>query len=129
MIDDNEANQAISALNDSTLNGRQIAVKKAEDRSDSRQKRDFKSQENKPFRPQERPSNNLDRPIRNTNDDGEDASEVFIPTLPPKNKVESKKKDLSSRKHDDKPKNQKMPAYKKSGKQSKFFLDDEDDIY
>lgn len=129
MYDEIEANQAISALNDSTLKGRQIAVKKAEDRSDNRPKRDFKTQENKPFKAQERTASSSEKPFRNTNEDSEDIPEVFIPSLPPKNKLESKKKDLSARKHEDKPKNHKMPAYKKSGKQSKFFLDDDDDLY
>ncbi|MBP6458890.1 MAG: hypothetical protein KA264_02225 [Crocinitomicaceae bacterium] len=131
MKNEEEAHQAIKGLDGLTLHGRQIAVKIAEDRNDNRPKREFNSndRERRPAAPRENREhtggNKVDSEYKNPKFD---SPEVFIPpVIPQVNKVNDKKKDLSAKKHDDRPKTQKMPAYKKSGKQNKFFYDDEDD--
>jgi RNA recognition motif-containing protein len=136
MKNEEEAHQAIKALDGISLHGRQIAVKQAEDRGDSRPKKDFSgSTERKPFNSTPRENNTRDTsaPSRDfkAKPSNDDDIEPFIPPIiPPVNQVKNdKKKDLLAKKHDDRPKTNKMPAYKKSGKQSKFFYDDEDEDY
>ena len=133
MKNEDEAHQAIKGLDGLTLHGRQIAVKIAEDRNDSRPKRDFNSNDRNDRERRPAPRDNreqtggakIDSEYKNVKFD---TPEVFIPpVIPPVNKVNDKKKDLSAKKHEDRPKTHKMPAYKKSGKQNKFFYDDEDD--
>eukprot|EP01041_Mallomonas_annulata_P039805 gene39805-63570_t len=80
MFDESEADAAIENLDNSTLNGRQIAVKKAEDRSNSRPdnrsenrgefkpRKDFSSDrgERKPF---ERPASTYNKVAKDSDDD------------------------------------------------------------
>ena len=134
MFDEDEANQAIEALDGLTLSGRQIAVKKADDRSssprgdsrgtDSRPKRDFSS-ERKPF--EKRPEPSFPRPDL-------DDKPVFV--IPETDKFKSAPKKVALKKNeggkstsDGKPKQQKMEAYKKSGKNNRYFDIDDDDDY
>lgn len=131
MFNEEEAKNAIKSLDGHTFNGRQIAVKQAEDRRDNN-RRD--NNDRKPFNRDNR-NNNDQRPNHTTTDSrvkNEDTtpSPNFPPNIPStNNKTVVKKKDNFAKKLDDRPKAQKMAAYKKSGKQQKFFYDDEDDIY
>ncbi|MES2589431.1 MAG: hypothetical protein V4622_10655 [Bacteroidota bacterium] len=133
MFNEDEAKQAIEALDGITLSGRQIAVKQAEDRSnsrgsDSRPSRDS-SVERKPF--EKRPA-----PVtRDFSISDDDDKPVFV--LPENDKFKGlAKKDVPKKKEnsgknlsDGKPKQQKMEAYKKSGKNNRFFNVDDDDDY
>ncbi len=123
MSNGDDASAAIKGLDGSTLKGRQISVKEAENRP----KREFKPND----RPQS--SHNVDArkpapefPKKESIKEGDD----FEPTLPiiEKPKKEIKPKEFNTKKVEDRPKSFKMPAYKKSGKQkNNFYLDDEDD--
>jgi RNA recognition motif-containing protein len=141
MFDEEEANNAISSLDGMTLKGRQIAVKKADDRSNSRPDNRGDRPEFKPRRdfgdkkPFEKPADNsLDRQYKKL-DLGEEIKPALIPTNPDKLKVLDRKKDAPKKVDkekklmDGKPKQQKMAAYKKSGKNNRFFdVDDDDDF-
>jgi RNA recognition motif-containing protein len=123
MSNADEASAAIKGLDGSTLKGRQISVKEAENRP----KREFK--------PNDRPQNNYNSDSKKTNSDfpkkeSVKESDDFEPIIPiiEKPKKEIKPKEFNTKKIDDRPKSFKMPAYKKSGKQkNNFYLDDEDD--
>lgn len=132
MFNDEEAQNAIKSLDGFSFNGRQIAVKQAEDRRDNNRK---ENNDRKPFNRDNNRNSNDQRP-HNTQTESriknEDTipSPSFTPNIPSStNKTVVKKKDNFTKKLDDRPKAQKMPAYKKSGKQQKFFYDDEDDLY
>ena len=136
MPNEAEADAAIKALDESTINGRTIAVKKADDRgkpggapSNDRSSRP----DSRPARPDNRPSG--DRPVFNKSEDvpvrpGFD-SDDSIPAkevIPVKtDRKKEKEKDAFVKKDKDNPKQQKMPAYKKSGKAPKFFDEDDED--
>lgn len=131
MFQDQEAQEAIAGLDGSTMSGRQIAVKQAEERSSGAgapPRRDF-SAEKKPYvshgsSPRESEYKKLDS----------------TPEIRPENiipadsfKVEPKKKDLKKKEkpkelNDGRPRPQKMEAYKKSGKNNRFFDVDDDDF-
>lgn len=136
MFDESEAESAIKALDNYAINGRNIAVKKADDRASGGKP----SGDNSGGRPNDRPFNrNNDRPREDRNsgsdyksdykklDDNRPSKPVFnspddiIPA-----KVE-RKKEKDSRGGKDAPKKTKMDAYKKSGKGNRFFDDDDDD--
>jgi RNA recognition motif-containing protein len=141
MIDENEADEAIKSLDGLTLKGRQIAVKKADDRSNSRPDNRGGSNERAEFNPRkdfgerktyEKLNNDLDKQYKKL-DLIDDIKPALIPTNPDKLKVLDRKKDAPKKVDkekklmDGKPKQQKMPAYKKSGKNNRFFdLDDDD---
>ena len=132
MFDEAEANNAIKSLDGQSFNGRQIAVKQAEDRRDNRR-------ENNDRKPFNRDNNRNHQDQKNTSissGDNKVKTEDSVPlqNFPVNNsltnsKTTIKKKDNFAKKLDDRPKAQKMAAYKKSGKQQKFFYDDEDDMY
>jgi RNA recognition motif-containing protein len=131
MKNDEEAVAAIKGLDGLTMHGRQIAVKQAEDRSNGAPKRDFNTNsERKPFvRDTREPRDNNNSSVKKDRDDDDDNSsipEIFIPK-PTINKVVEKKKDPIMKKIEDRPKANKMEAYKKSGKQNRYFLDEDDD--
>jgi RNA recognition motif-containing protein len=122
MADKQEALAAIDALDGYVINGRALAVKEAEQRSNDR--------------PAPRPSTTAgasEAPAR---------SEHFrVPTEPstdlgttgfaaPKLEPRKKSKDKDRKPGDDDNRNKKpkMDAYKKSGKSSRFFDDDDDDF-
>ena len=132
MFDEAEANNAIKSLDGYSFNGRQIAVKQAEDRRDNR--RD--NNDRKPFNRDNNRNNQDHKPAFNStgdtkakNDDSTPIQNLPVNNSPSNNKTPVKKKDNFAKKLDDRPKAQKMAAYKKSGKQQKFFYDDEDDMY
>jgi RNA recognition motif-containing protein len=128
MFNEDEAKNAIKSLDGFTFNGRQIAVKEAEDRrGDNR--RD--NNDRKPFN-RDNNKNTSDQKSNTNTSENRNKQENFTPNQNftpniPTNKTVVKKKDNFAKKLDDKPKAQKMAAYKKSGKQQKFFYDDEDD--
>ncbi len=132
MFNEEEAQNAIKSLDGYTFNGRQIAVKQAEDRRDNSRRdnndrRPFNRDNNRNSNDQK--PNNAQSDVRSRNDEATPAPS-FPPVLPSaSNKTVVKKKDNFAKKLDDRPKTQKMAAYKKSGKQQKFFYDDDDDMY
>jgi len=123
MSNSDEASAAIKGLDGSTLKGRQISVKEAENRP----KREFK--------PNERPQSNNNQETRKPSSEfpkKESFKETddFEPVIPiiEKPKKDIKPKEFNAKKIEDRPKSFKMPAHKKSGKQkNNFYLDDEDD--
>lgn len=133
MFNEDEANNAIKSLDGYSFNGRQIAVKQAEDRRDNNRRdngdrKPFNRDNNRNNHSNDNRSNNhtTSTEPRAKREDSEPAQN-FPPNLPPVNKTTPKKKENFGKKLEDKPKAQKMAAYKKSGKQQKFFYDDEDD--
>jgi RNA recognition motif-containing protein len=130
MRNSEEAAAAIKGLDGQTMHGRQIAVKQAEDRSNGAPKREFNnSNERKPFvRENREPRDNNSSITKKEHDDDDHTSspEIFIPK-PTINKVVEKKKDPVMKKLEDRPKANKMQAYKKSGKQNRYFFDEDDD--
>ncbi len=130
MKNDEEAVAAIKGLDGLTMHGRQIAVKQAEDRSNGAPKRDFNNNtERKPFVRETREPRDNNSSVKKDRDDDDDNSstpEIFIPK-PTINKVVEKKKDPIMKKIEDRPKANKMQAYKKSGKQNRYFLNEDDD--
>jgi RNA recognition motif-containing protein len=153
MFNEGEAEAAISALDNSTVNGRSIAVKKADDRGskpggapgqrpersdrpqrpdgnrfDNRQGRpDGNRFENRPPRTDSAPRTGDERPPFRQPDDNA-ASKPAFDDKPFKTERKKEKKDPSKKSLSDQPKQQKMEAYKKSGKANRFFeMDDEDD--
>lgn len=135
MADESEADQAIEALDNYAINGRNIAVKKADDRASG----------GKPAggdnRSGDRPSFKSDRPREERNavsdtrsdykkpDDSRSIKPAFSPDDILPAKVERKKekdtKGLGGIAGKDTPKKPKMEAYRKSGKDNQF-LDDDD---
>jgi RNA recognition motif-containing protein len=128
MFDEDEANQAIESLDGISINGRQIAVKKAEDRSAGKPaerpvRRDFSAERRDPaetsFKKVEEPK--IIDPS------------LIIPTNPAK--LIDRKKDVPKKKekkldfNDGKPRAKKMETYKKSGKNNRFIDFDEDDEF
>ncbi len=131
MRNNDEAVAAIKGLDGQTMHGRQIAVKQAEDRSNGTPKREFNnSSDRKPFVRENREPREINTSsVKKEHDDDDDHTstpEIFIPK-PIVNKIVEKKKDPIMKKIEDRPKANKMQAYKKSGKQNRFFYDDDDD--
>lgn len=126
MFDENEADVAIKDLDGSTVNGRQIAVKKADDRAGSKSaggqepRREFKPREERPA------STDLRSDYKKL--DEKPARPVFNPEEVNPLKTE-RKKEREKPSLKEAPKKNKMEAYKKSGKNSRFFDDDEDEDY
>lgn len=133
MADESEADQAIEALDNHAINGRNIAVKKADDRAsggkpsgggDNRSgDRPYKSD-----RPREDRSNTSDyKSDYKKLDDNKPGKPVFNPEEVNPMKVERKKEKDARGGGKDAPKKTKMEAYRKSGKGNRFFEDDDDD--
>lgn len=121
MFDQEEARRAISELDGSTFKGREMAVKEAEDRSKGPAT---------PFKREASPESK-----RETGSDFSPPPADFIPefTKPETGaKFETRKKSdkkVAKGTSDGQPRSTKMPAYKKSGKNKRFFeADDEDDF-
>lgn len=118
MENENEAQNAIQALDGLVINGRALAVKKAEDRNDSR-----------PSSPKPNPGNNDRRDFNIPVAPRGDSEDFVAPTIDPIK--ENRKKPIKDKKPDDnqvdRSKKPKMDAYKKSGKKSQFFSEDDDD--
>jgi RNA recognition motif-containing protein len=127
------ASAAIAGLDGSTMNGRQIAVKQAENREDNRPKREGFQQNERPSYPRkeyDKGSTNLQSDYKKLDLDNKPKN-VISPDLINPLKMEARKKEAPKKEVGKaKPKTHKMEAYKKSGKQNKFFnLDDEDEDF
>lgn len=120
-----EAAAAIKSLDGFTINGRQIAVKEAENRESNRPRRDgAPGGDRKPFQ-----RDNSDRPARpDFNRTPAIDPTVFNPS-PDFIKSDRKKEAPKKKEKELKPKNHKMEAYKKSGKQTRYLDFDDDDDY
>jgi RNA recognition motif-containing protein len=120
MADRNEAMNAISALDGQLINGRPIAVKEAEQR------------ENRTPNPRT-PSGDFNQKTREPRTEGGFPNRepiilppsLDIPLNEPKKKI-NKEKDKKTNDSDSRTKKPKMDAFKKSGKEKKFFDDDDD---
>ena len=118
MEDEAEGQAAIQALDGSAVNGRSIAVKKAEDRNDNRNQG---PRNDAPKRPD----------FQSTEQRGPAVS--FTPPPFDPSSIDPRKKSIpkdKERKIDndvDRTKKPKMDAYKKSGKKDRFFDDDDED--
>lgn len=124
MADRQEAANAISALDGHVINGRALAVKEAEQRTDNRPNpRPFTPRDNNaPARSNDAPSH---RPDPHTDDDNTPAASFVLPKMEPRKKLNVKERKIEDDNRNKKPK---MDAYKKSGKNPKFFDDDDDDL-
>jgi RNA recognition motif-containing protein len=133
MADESEAEDAIRALDNMSVNGRNIAVKKADDRSSGGGKPSGGDN-----RSGDRPAFRSDRPRDDRNsvsepksdykkpDDGRISKPAFIPDDITPQKVERKKEPKSSiPSSKETPKKPKMEAYRKSGKDNQFLNDDD----
>ena len=130
MANREEAMTAIKQLDGFQVNGRPIAVKEAEQRGDSRPPRD--SNDSRPrdqFRSNESPSRSNDRSTESRRPD--DARAFTPPPALEPTKIENRKKEKERKPSDHdsegRSKKPKMNAYKKSGKNNRFFGDDDDD--
>jgi RNA recognition motif-containing protein len=129
MPNEQEAEAAIEALDNSSVNGRTIAVKKADDRGS---KPPGGPSNDRPPRPENRPTG--DRPaFKRTEDvpvrpsfDADDAIPLkdVLPLKTDRSKKEKAKDTFASK---DKPKQHKLEPYKKSGKANRFFEEDDED--
>jgi|APGre2960657468_1045069.scaffolds.fasta_scaffold173310_1 RNA recognition motif-containing protein len=122
MKNDDEAQRAISSLDGHKINSRPITVKQAEDRP----KKEFNPADRKTTSTTRSETGSERTPFKQVDPLENEPSSFEKPFVKTENKIQ-KKKDPISKKLEDRPKSQKMTAYKKSGKQPKFFLDDEDD--
>lgn len=136
MFNEAEADAAITALDNYVVNGRNIAVKKADDRgakpagpSAPRTVRTDRPPrtENGSHRPS--PAASDERPPFRKPDDSESFSRPAAFEDSPVKTDRKKDKNAFAKKSNDQPKQHKMEAYKKSGKANRFldYDDDEDD--
>ncbi len=124
MANREEAMTAIQQLDGFHVNGRPIAVKEAEQRGDSRPPRDSNdSRPREPYRSNDGTNRSSERP-------SDPRSFTPPPAIEP-SKIEPRKKEKERKPldHDTegRSKKPKMNAYKKSGKNNRFFGDDDDD--
>ncbi|MEN9972530.1 MAG: hypothetical protein RIS20_877 [Bacteroidota bacterium] len=127
MADRAEAMNAINALNGHMINGRDIAVKEAEQRGDTRPNNNPRSSND--FQRNSTPRSDDRRPMSSPGLD----SPIITPPIEslkiePRKKVNKDKKPGDSD-SDNRSKKPKMDAYKKSGKANRFFDDDDDDDF
>ncbi|MBL6660726.1 MAG: RNA-binding protein [Crocinitomicaceae bacterium] len=120
MPDADEANNAISALDGFEINRRRLAVKIAENRNDNN-----KPQTRSSFNSNQRRESNYSA---TTNNENEEKAGQLTPS--DFDKPENRKKSSKSKKRgfdtdSDRAKKTKMPAYKKSGKNFRYFEEDE----
>jgi RNA recognition motif-containing protein len=128
MADRAEAMNAINALNGHMINGRDIAVKEAEQRGDTRPNNNNPRSGND-FQRTSTPRSDDRRPSPSLDPD----SPIITPPIEslkiePRKKVNKDKKPGESD-SDNRSKKPKMDAYKKSGKANRFFDDDDDDDF
>jgi RNA recognition motif-containing protein len=127
MADRQEALRAIEALDGHVINGRALAVKEAEQRTDNRpnQRPAFPPRENAGTT--RTSDSSAPRPEARTNDsiDSSADSSFILPKVEPRKKAKEKERKVEDDNRNKKPK---MDAYKKSGKNPRFFEDDEDDL-
>lgn len=133
MYNDDEAKQAISGLDGRNINGRDIAVKEAEDRkggSPAPQKREFKPRTE--FTPRPKPETNTEKsvdrdfvpPVKQDDDDFEETEAQKTEKRRKNNLPKTKEVDNTV---DGSAKKKKLNPYKKSGK-DQIYLDDEEDL-
>lgn len=129
MSSDDETAKAIEGLDGHTINGRSIVVKEAEDRGNSRpQARSFDS--NRPRRDDrpQRAERTYTTPVKEDSpfmNEREDTS-TSEPVKKTKRGKGGKKK-VSGPDNSSESRENKMSAYKKSGKKNNFHLDEDDD--
>jgi RNA recognition motif-containing protein len=126
MADSSEAQRAIQALDGHIINGRALAVKEAEQRTDNRPnpRPSYPPRENAQTRSTDAVAPRTD--VRAL--DGDDSSPVssfILPKVEPRKKTKDKERKVEE---DNRTKKPKMDAYKKSGKNPRFFVEDEDDL-
>lgn len=122
MVDRDEAQQAIRALDGHVINGRALAVKEAEQRTDAKAApRPFQPRENTPPRSAEGFTAHESRSV--DPDDAPAPSAFIIPKVEPRKKTKEKERKTDDENRNKKPK---MDAYKKSGKNPRFFDEDDD---
>jgi RNA recognition motif-containing protein len=129
MSSDDETAKAIEGLDGHTINGRSIVVKEAEDRGNSRpQARSFDSnrprRDDRPQRAERTytPPVKEDSPFMNERED----TSTSEPVKKTKRGKGGKKK-VSGPDNSSESRENKMSAYKKSGKKNNFHLDEDDD--
>jgi RNA recognition motif-containing protein len=127
MANREEAMNAINSLNGHMINGRDIAVKEAEQRGDTRPNNNPRSGND--FQRSSTPRSDDRRPSSPIGSD----TPIITPPLEslkmePRKKVNKDKKPGDSD-SDNRSKKPKMDAYKKSGKANRFFDDDDDDDF
>ena len=127
MANREEAMNAINSLNGHMINGRDIAVKEAEQRGDTRPNNNPRSGND--FQRSSTPRSDDRRPSPPIGSD----TPIITPPLEslkmePRKKVNKDKKPGDSD-SDNRSKKPKMDAYKKSGKANRFFDDDDDDDF
>jgi len=126
-----EAQAAIRALDGQAINGRNMVVKIAEDRGNSKPRPAAGGNRERSF-------NKDSRPPRTATPESKPKSESFTPPTPPEidDKEDSPKVEKTTKrgknkkkKSGDKPESReyKMSAYKKSGKRPRIGLEDDDD--
>ncbi len=128
MQDAEEAQNAIDALDQTEINGREIAVKRADDRGPGTKpaggaKPSFSNDRDNSFKPRRESTDSFAPPKR---DDDSSSSETSTP-IKENRKFEPKKEKVKLESKSDSKKVNKMEAYKKSGKNNRFFAEDEDD--
>ena len=126
MANSSEAQRAIQALDGHIINGRALAVKEAEQRTDNRPnpRPSYPPRENAQTRSTDAVAPRTD--VRAL--DGDDSSPVssfILPKVEPRKKTKDKERKVEE---DNRTKKPKMDAYKKSGKNPRFFDEDEDDL-
>ena len=127
MADRAEALRAIEALDGHVINGRALAVKEAEQRTDNRPnpRPPYPPRENtSPARTSD-PSAPRSEPRSNDSLDSSVTSSFVLPKAEPRKKAKEKDRKTEDDNRNKKPK---MDAYKNSGKNPRFFEDDEDDL-
>jgi RNA recognition motif-containing protein len=126
MADSQEAQRAIQALDGYVINGRALAVKEAEQRSDNRSTpRPFTPRDNNaPVRNSESTTPRTE-PRFNDSEDNTPPSGFILPKTEPRKKTKEKDRKIEDDNRNKKPK---MDAYKKSGKNPRFFDDDDDEL-
>lgn len=123
MPDDGEAQDAISNLDGYQINGRPIAVKQAEDRSNSRPARPAGDAPRRDVRPASGASSSGRSDFSRPSND--DAPAPFVPEV--NKEVRKKTPKAPPARENEGPKTKKMEAYRKSGKDN-VYLDDDDDF-
>jgi len=121
MPDDGEAQDAIKNLDGSLVSGRPIAVKQAEDRSDSRPARPTGDGPRRDVRPTDGGSSS---PREFSRPGSDDSPAPFVPEI--NKEVRKKTAKAPSVRENEGPKTKKMEAYRKSGKDNVYLNNDDD---
>ena len=126
MADSSEAQRAIQALDGHIINGRALAVKEAEQRTDNRPnpRPSYPPRENAQTRSTDAVAPRTDVRALDGDDSGP-ISSFILPKVEPRKKTKDKERKVEE---DNRTKKPKMDAYKKSGKNPRFFDEDEDDL-